>query len=94
MFNELRYSQRFFICLLWSSHALIGSSVTRDVYKIASHNYLIKEGGSGYGKFMDNELLIDEGMADYQVLIEYMTKTLEGKIGQEYAKLEGRITIK
>ena len=64
------------------------------VYKIASHNYLIKEGGSGYGKFMDNELLIDEGMADYQVLIEYMTKTLEGKIGQEYAKLEGRITIK
>lgn len=63
-------------------------------YKVASHNYLIKEGGSGYGNFMDNELLIDEGMADYQVLVEYMTKTLNGKIGANYGKTEGRITIK
>lgn len=64
------------------------------VYKIASHNYLMKQGGSGYGMFMDNKLLIDEGMADYQVLVEYMTKNLNGKIDTTYAKPEGRITIK
>lgn len=64
------------------------------VYKVASHNYLMKEGGSGYSMFMDNELLIDEGMADYQVLVEYMTETLGGKIDASYAKPEGRITVK
>ena len=63
-------------------------------YKLASHNYLLKEGGSGYGMFMDNELLIDEGMLDYQVLVEYMTETLGGKIGAQYAQTEGRITVK
>ena len=63
-------------------------------YKLASHNYLLKEGGSGYGMFMDNELLIDEGMADYQILVDYMTKNLDGKIGENYAKIEGRITVK
>ena len=63
-------------------------------YKLASHNYLLKQGGSGYGMFMDNELLIDEGMADYQILVDYMTKNLDGKIGENYAKTEGRITVK
>ena len=44
--------------------------------------------------FMDNELLINEGALDYEVLITYMTDVLEGKLGDKYAATEGRITIK
>ena len=29
-------------------------------YKVASHNYLIKEGGDRLNMFADNELVIDE----------------------------------
>ena len=63
-------------------------------YTFASHNYLIKNGGGGSNMFMDNELLINEGALDYEVLITYMTDVLEGKLGDKYAATEGRITIK
>ena len=63
-------------------------------YTFASHNYLIKNGGGGSNMFMDNELLINEGALDYEVLITYMTDVLGGKLGEKYAAPEGRITIK
>ena len=63
-------------------------------YTFASHNYLIKNGGGGSNMFMDNELLINEGALDYEVLITYMTDVLGGKLGEKYATSEGRITIK
>lgn len=62
-------------------------------YKLASHNYLLKEGGSGCPMFADNVFLIEEGMADYQVLITYMQEGLNGKIDTRYAKTEGRIQV-
>lgn len=62
-------------------------------YKLASHNYLLKEGGSGCPMFMDNVFLMEEGMADYQVLITYMQEGLNGKIDARYAKTEGRILV-
>lgn len=61
-------------------------------YTMAAHNYLIKEGGDGLNIFQDNELLLDESMLDYQVLLEYLDQ-LGGVIGEEYAQVEGRITI-
>lgn len=64
------------------------------VYLVASHNYLLKEGGSGCGMFADNVFVIDEGMLDYQILETYMTEKLGGKIGEEYSYTEGRIYIK
>ena len=64
-----------------------------QTYTVASHNYLIKDGGDGLNMFMDNTLVIDEGMLDYQILITYMVDNLEGNIGQEYAQEQGRITV-
>ena len=63
------------------------------VYTVASHNYLLKEGGSGCGMFADNMFVINEGMLDYQILETYMTEALGGKIGEEYSQIEGRINI-
>ena len=69
-------------------------AVDRDtIYTLASHNYLLKEGGSGCGMFADNVFLMDESILDYQVLADYMTEGLGGRIGLEYAQTEGRITI-
>ncbi len=62
-------------------------------YTVASHNYLIRESGGGINVFADNELVIAEGMSDYQILLEYITDTLGGKLGEKYAVTEGRITI-
>lgn len=63
------------------------------VYTVASHNYLLKESGSGCPMFTDNVFLIDEGMLDYQVLITYMQEGLNGKIDTRYEKTEGRIQV-
>lgn len=43
-------------------------------YTLASHNYLIKYGGDGLNQFMDNPLLPDEEMLDYQVLLTYIRR--------------------
>ncbi|MBP3477800.1 MAG: bifunctional metallophosphatase/5'-nucleotidase [Lachnospiraceae bacterium] len=63
------------------------------IYTVASHNYLIKEGGDGLNMFMDNELIVDEGMLDYQILMTYLTDHLGGTVGSEYAGPQGRITV-
>lgn len=63
-------------------------------YTVASHNYLIKDGGDGLNMFMDNPLTIDGGMLDYQILITYLTDHLGGSVGEAYAKPQGRITIR
>ena len=64
------------------------------VYTVASHNYLIKQGGDGLNMFMDNELTIDEGMTDYEILMTYLTDELNGTVGDAYALPQGRIEIK
>ncbi len=63
-------------------------------YTLASHNYLIKNGGDGYAEFMDNKLLQDEVMIDNQVLITYIVQELGGVVGSEYADLYGQGRIK
>ena len=42
----------------------------------------------------DNEFIIDEGMSDYQMLINYLTDELKGNLSEKYSDVEGRITIK
>ena len=49
-------------------------------YTVASHNYMLKLGGDGYTMFNGGELILDEIMSDYQVIIKYITETLEGTI--------------
>ncbi|MBE6030567.1 MAG: bifunctional metallophosphatase/5'-nucleotidase [Clostridiales bacterium] len=62
------------------------------IYTLASHNYMLKSGGDGFVMFMDNKILLDEVMIDNQVLINYIVDELDGVVGQEYAKAQGRIT--
>ena len=63
-------------------------------YTVASHNYMIKEQGDGYTMFADNELLIDEGIYDYEVLISYIQSFANGTISEQYRTTEGRISVK
>lgn len=62
-------------------------------YTLASHNYMLKSGGDGFVMFKNNKVLQDEVMVDNQVLITYIQDNLKGKVGQEYAQPQGRISI-
>lgn len=64
-----------------------------ETYTVASHSYLIKEGGDGLNMFWDNTLTIDGGMMDYEILITYLEDILGGTIGEEYATPQGRINV-
>ena len=54
-------------------------------YTLASHNYMLKNGGDGFSMFGGCNVLQDEVMLDNQVLINYITGVLDGVVGQEYA---------
>ena len=62
-------------------------------YTLASHNYMLKNAGDGSTMFQSDPILQDEVMIDNQVLINYITGTLGGVVGEQYAQPygEGRI---
>ncbi len=62
-------------------------------YTLASHNYMLKNGGDGFNMFVGDTLLMEDIMLDNEVLITYIVDTLGGVIGEEYADPygEGRI---
>lgn len=64
-------------------------------YTLASHNYMIKQGGCSVDYFMGNKLIADEVMIDNQILINYIRDELGGVVGEEYADPygQGRVTI-
>ena len=62
-------------------------------YTLASHDYMLKNGGDGFVMFKGNKVLQDEVMIDNQVLINYIQNNLKGTVGSEYAQAQGRITI-
>ena len=66
-------------------------------YTLASHNYMLKDGGDGYAMFgaSNIKILQDEVMVDNEVLINYIKDELGGAVGEAYAnpKGDGRITI-
>ena len=57
---------------------------------------MLKFGGDGYTMFDGGELILDEIMSDYQVIIKYITETLSGTIkagmGYDNPYGAGRIT--
>ena len=63
------------------------------IYTLASHNYMLKNGGDGFTMFKGDTILQDEVKLDNQVLIDYITGTLGGVVGEAYAEPygEGRI---
>ncbi len=65
-------------------------------YTLAGHDYMLLGHGDGFTMFDGATVLQDRVKIDNQVLIDYITDTLGGTIGEEYSKLfgEGRIVIK
>ena len=63
-------------------------------YRLASHNFLLLEGGDGYNMFKDCTAVEKRGKLDNQALIDYITETLGGVIGEGYENPygQGRIT--
>ncbi len=59
-------------------------------YTLASHNYMLKNNGDGYTMFAGANILQDEVKLDNQVLKDYITGTLGGVIGEEYADPYGQ----
>ena len=65
------------------------------VYTLASHNYMLKDGGAGVPFLNASRLVQDEVMTDNHLLITYVRDYLKGVVGEQYAEPygQGRITI-
>ena len=61
-------------------------------YVVASHNYMLLDGGDGTNMFQEDEVVLDSGLPDYQVLVNYIV-SLNGDLSA-YAEPQGRITVK
>lgn len=64
-------------------------------YTVASHNYMLKDGGDGFTMFQDNPVLLDDIVMDNLALITYITDNLGGVVGDGYEDPygDGRIRI-
>lgn len=58
-------------------------------YTLASHEYLIKNGGDGYTMFQNCTVVQDGAVLDSQCLVTYISTTLNGIIGKEYENISG-----
>ena len=59
-------------------------------YTLACHDYLLKNAGDGFTMFQQDTLLQDSVKLDNQVLIDYITGTLNGVVGEAYANPYGQ----
>ena len=64
-------------------------------YTLASHNYMLLNGGDGINMFRDNEVVVQPVILDNQILISYIQKNLNGVVGSQYSNPygQGRIQI-
>ena len=64
-------------------------------YVVASHDYMLLDGGDGMVMFQGDEVVKDRVMPDNQVLIQYIRDSLGGSVGADYAEPygQGRITV-
>jgi 2',3'-cyclic-nucleotide 2'-phosphodiesterase (5'-nucleotidase family) len=61
-------------------------------YTVSSNNFLFA-GGDGVNMFEDDPKVETKPLTDYQVLISYIADHLKGKLKEQYAEPQGRITI-
>ncbi len=54
-------------------------------YTVASNSYILTENGDGFTMFNEDDILQDSVKLDNQVLVDYITGTLGGVVGEEYA---------
>lgn len=68
----------------------------QKTYTVASHNYMLKNGGSGMAMFSGCEIIKDDVMVDVDTLSAYVRDFLGGSVkdGYENPMGAGRITIK
>lgn len=66
-----------------------------ETYTVASHNYMLLDGGDGINMFQDNNLVVQPVLLDNQILISYIQDHLAGVVGADYADAygQGRIEI-
>lgn len=80
------------------SDIMVGSEPLdlNKTYTVASHNYMLIEGGDGMTMFKGSNVLKKDVAADVDVLYQYLNTSLGGNVGEEYAnpRGQGRITIK
>lgn len=62
-------------------------------YTLAGFNYFLVEYGGGMSMFRDAKIIDAEGTLDVEVIELFITDRLNGVIGEEYAKPQGRITF-
>ena len=62
------------------------------IYLLASHDYMLRDGGDGTTMFQGDEVVLDPGVPDYQVVVNYIVH-LNGDLS-DYAEPQGRITVK
>lgn len=74
------------------SNVMVGDEALdlEKTYTVASHAYMLLQGGDGMVMFKEGKVLLESVMLDNQALIEYVTKDLNGIIGQKYANPEGQ----
>ena len=63
---------------------------THKMYSVASSDYLLLNRGNGFTMFNGCKVLQDSVKPDNQVLIDFITVTLGGVIGEEYADPYGQ----
>lgn len=70
-----------------------GSKVNPEkIYIVASNDFLLRSGGDGVNMFLDNEQVQCETITDADTYVKYIRENLNGKVGQEYANAQNRIT--
>ena len=73
-----------------------GTPIDPDaLYNVAGNDYWFLNGGDGQTAFKGAERVDAGGMLDVQVLVDYLTRELDGVIGKEYSDPtgQGRIVI-
>lgn len=66
----------------------------KQVYTLASHNYMLLDGGDGINMFRDNKVVVQPVLLDNQVLISYIQDYLKGTVGKDYSDPYGQGRIK
>lgn len=78
------------------SNVMVGGEPldVNKTYTLASHNYMLKNGGDGFVMFKGDPLLQDSVMIDNAVLINYIVDELGGNVtAGQYGQAAGRITV-
>lgn len=64
------------------------------MYLVGGSSYVLKNGGDGATMFKGCEIVQDEMVSDFDCISEYITKNLNGVVGEEYANPYGQGRIK